>query len=102
MKKLVKTATLISSLLFAVFYFGTTTAEINPFEVTESASQVELAGDKKCGEGKCEGKKCGEGKCEGKKCGEGKCEGKKCGDKKEGKCEGKKCGDKNDGKCGDK
>ena len=107
MKKLSKIATIVGSLLFAMMYINTASADVNPFaQVDQVQTIVGDDGkcgdkkDKKCGEGK--DKKCGEGK--DKKCGEGKCGDKKgkkegkCGDKKDKKKEGK-CGE---GKCGGK
>ena len=101
MKKLTKIAAIVGSLLLAMMYMNTASADANPFA---QADQVQtFAGeDGKCGEGKCGDKK--GAKKEGK-CGEGKC-GDKKGAKKEGKCGEGKCGDKKaakkEGKCGGK
>ncbi len=74
MKKLTKIATLVASLVFAMMFINTATADVNPFA---QADQIQnIVGD--------------EGKCGDKK-------DKKCGDKKD-----KKCGDKKGKKCGDK
>ena len=97
MKKLSKLATLVGSLIFAMMYINTASADANPFAQSAQVQTV-ADDDSKCGEGKCgdkakKDKKCGEGKCgdkakKDKKCGEGK------KDKKEGKCGEGKCGGK--------
>ena len=98
MKKLTRLAAIVGSMLFAMAFVNTASAETNPFAQADQIQQVAQP-DGKCGEGKCgdktkKDKKCGEGKCgdKKKKCGEGK-----CGDKKAKK--DKKCGE---GKCGGK
>ena len=65
MKKLTKIATLVGSLIFAMMYINTASADANPFA---QASQVQtiVGEDGKCGDKK--DKKCGEGKKD-KKCG---------------------------------
>jgi len=95
------------SLMFVMAFSPIANAAENPFGMSNvDATQMQVAENGKCGEGKCGGEKkskCGEGKCGGDKkegkCGEGKCGG----DKKEGKCGGdkkeSKCGE---GKCGGK
>ncbi|TQV82896.1 hypothetical protein [Aliikangiella coralliicola] len=110
MKKLSKIAALVGSILLATMYFGTASAEANPFAKADQVQTVAGDGkDAKCGEGKCGGDKkkkgegkCGEGKCGGdkaKKKGEGKCGEGKCGGDKKKKKGKEKCGE---GKCGDK
>ena len=87
MKKLIKIATTVGSLLFAIMYINTASADVNPFAQIDQVQTV-VHDDGKCGDKK--DKKCGEGK--DKKCGEGKCGDKK--GKKKGKCGEGKCGDK--------
>ncbi len=89
MKKLTKIATIVGSLLFAMLYINTASADVNPFAQVDQVQTI-VGEDGKCGEGK--DKKEGKGKKEGK-CGEGKC-GENKGKKKEGKCGEGKCGGK--------
>ncbi|MFT6732213.1 MAG: putative low-complexity protein [Polaribacter sp.] len=89
MKKLTKMFALVGSLVLALTFVNTASADANPFAQADQV-QTFFGDDSKCGD---KGdKKCGD---KGdKKCGD---KGdKKCGDKGD-----KKCGDKGDKKCGE-
>jgi uncharacterized low-complexity protein len=91
MKKLTKMFALVGSLVLALTFVNTASADANPFAQADQVqtffgddSKCGDKGDKKCGDkgdkkcGDKGDKKCGEGK-KGKKegkCGEGKCGGK--------------------------
>ena len=55
MKKLTKIATIVGSLLFAMLYINTASADVNPFAQVDQVQTI-VGEDGKCGEGK--DKKC--------------------------------------------
>ncbi len=109
MNKLTKIVALVGSILFAMMYINTASADSNPFAKADNVQTIIGEDEGKCGDKKDKKKKdgkCGEHKDKKKK--DSKCGEHKDKKKKDGKCGEGKCGDdkgkkkkKKEGKCGE-